>query len=202
MAGGNDDWGYGARPEDDGAHAAAGTEMAENTAPHEDADRINRVLVEKADVEAELQALEGQHGHLHDQVVYLTQMLESRPPQGQGVSDGAGGTAGALQSERDLLREERDFFQNQLVLKRGEVRQLAAHVSSLRHALHAPQTDHIDWTRRDQNTTMLLDEQSLQTTRTRALLYVVWRLNPDYHCCCYVSCYCCLWSGGWCCGYP
>ena len=79
---------------------------------------------------------------------------------------------GGEREEREILQRECEYFQHELLLKRGEARQLAAHVSSLRHALHVPRLDSVERVRRgEENVRRIPDEKSLVGVRQRCEVY-------------------------------
>ena len=95
-----------------------------------------------------------------------------------GTAEGAPGIGGGIENiggereEREILQRECEYFQHELLLKRGEARQLAAHVSSLRHALHVPRLDSVERVRRgEENVRRIPDEKSLVGVRQRCEVY-------------------------------
>ena len=118
---------------------------------------------QKAELHGEVAELESAQALLRDKVQQLLEMLETR-------RGNVTGTVNAM-DELELTVRELERVQQNLLLKRGENRQLAAHVSTLRHALNRPLVDAIEAIRRSGHIGQSGVESSLRSTRSRAEAY-------------------------------
>jgi len=126
-------------------------------------ERINVLCGQKAELHGELAQLEAVQIQLHDRVAQLMLMLEDRRKSVTGDSN--------MEDELGLTCRELERAQENLLLKRSDCRQLASHVSALRHALNRPLVDAVEHIRRSAHFAQVKDEHSLLGSRNRSLAY-------------------------------
>ena len=84
-----------------------------------------------------------------------------------------------MEEELERTCTELDTAQQCLLIKQSECRQLAAHVSTLRHALNRPLVDAVEHIRRTVHLAIVPDESTLLATKTRASTYQEARHNAQ-----------------------
>ena len=135
-------------------------------------DRISELCHQKAELHGTVAELESSQMQLRDRVHQLMEMLAVRRESAAAAASASSGSIEGVEEELEIIARELELAQQNLILKKSENRQLAAHVSALRHSLNRPLVDAVEQIRRAASGGGgVLDETTLTNTRSRASAY-------------------------------